>query len=106
MTKKYWNEEIETLPLNNLRKLQLKSLQEHLEFAYQHSPYYGASFRKHGVLPSDLKSLEDLYRFPFIDKKLSVTVRSRLRYWVIWLLLKRRMWYLFQHRADQLVFRH
>lgn len=70
MTKKYWNEEIETLPLNNLRKLQLKSLQEHLEFAYQHSPYYGASFRKHGVLPSDLKSLEDLYRFPFIDKKI------------------------------------
>lgn len=70
MTKKYWNQEIETLSRDNLQKLQLQSLKEHLELAYRNSPYYGARFREYGVLPSDLNNLEDLWKFPFIDKKI------------------------------------
>lgn len=69
MIKRYWSHEVETMSRDDLQKLQLKSLQEHLEFAYQNSPYYKASFREHGVFPDDLKNLEDLYKFPLIDKK-------------------------------------
>ena len=67
--RKYWEEELETLPRQKLEQLQLTRLQEHLEFAYRRAPYYKQSFDAAGVKPSDLKRLEDLRRFPFIDKK-------------------------------------
>jgi len=67
--KRFWDEEIETLPREALHRLQLARLQEHLAFAYEHAPYYRQSFDAAGVRPSDLRTLEDLRRFPFIDKK-------------------------------------
>ena len=66
----FWEEEIETLPRLKLEQLQLSLLQEHLAFAYQHSPYYRQTFDEAGVKPSDLKHLEDLSRFPFTNKKI------------------------------------
>jgi phenylacetate-CoA ligase len=70
MTRKFWNEEIETLSRVDLQKLQLQSLQEHLAFAYQKSPFYHTSFDEHRVLPGDLKNIEDLGKSPFINKKI------------------------------------
>ena len=66
---KYWEPELETLPRPKLEALQLERLQKHLAFAYLNSPYYRQAFDAHGVKPSDLKSLEDLRRFPFTNKK-------------------------------------
>jgi phenylacetate-CoA ligase len=66
---KFWNEELETLPREQLEALQLKSLKEELSWAYEHSPYYRREWDKAGVKPSDVKSLTDLAKFPFIDKK-------------------------------------
>jgi len=68
--KKYWEEELETLPRPKLEQLQLKRLQDHLSFAYQRSPYYRQAFDAAGVKPADLKRLEDLRLFPFTDKNL------------------------------------
>ncbi|MDR1158234.1 MAG: AMP-binding protein [Oscillospiraceae bacterium] len=67
--KKYWNETIETLPREELKVLQLKSLQEELRFAYENAPYYKRSFDEAGVSPEELKTLQDIQKFPFIDKK-------------------------------------
>lgn len=66
---KYWEPELETLPRPKLEALQLERLQKHLAFAYLNSPYYRQAFDAHGVKPSDLKSLEDLRKFPFTNKK-------------------------------------
>jgi len=66
---KYWEPELETLPRPKLEALQLERLQKHLAFAYLNSPYYRQAFDAHGVKPSDLKSLEDLSKFPFTNKK-------------------------------------
>lgn len=68
--KKYWDEEIETLPRPVLEFRQRDELQRHLEWAYRRSPYYQASFDAAGVKPSDLRHLEDLRRFPFVDKQI------------------------------------
>ncbi|MDR2671372.1 MAG: phenylacetate--CoA ligase [Oscillospiraceae bacterium] len=67
--KKYWNEAIETLPRAELEALQLQSLREELRFAYENAPYYKRSFDEAGVSPEDLKTLQDIQKFPFIDKK-------------------------------------
>ena len=66
---KYWDEELETLPREELEQRQLKDLKEIVQFAYDHAPYYKRSFDEAGVKPSDIKTLSDIQKFPFIDKK-------------------------------------
>ena len=66
---KYWDKEIETLPRPKLEELQLKSLKEIIKFSYENSEYYKRAFDSAGVTPSDIKTLADLQKFPFVDKK-------------------------------------
>lgn len=66
---KYWEEEIETLPREELEKRQLKDLQDIVRFAYENTVYYRKSFDEAGVHPDDIKDLSDLQKFPFISKQ-------------------------------------
>lgn len=68
--KKYWNEELETMPRIELEKFQLKLLKEELAVAYNNSPYYKKAFKEAGVTPETPKSLEDIRKFPFTNKKI------------------------------------
>jgi len=67
---KYWDEALETQPRAAWDALKLQLLQKHLAHAYQNSPYYRASFDAAGVHPDQVKSLDDIRRFPFIDKQI------------------------------------
>lgn len=66
-TRRYWDEELETLPRAELEGRQLAALRRHLAHAYEGSPYYRAAFDAAGVTP-ELRSLSDLTLFPFIHK--------------------------------------
>lgn len=66
---KYWNEELETMPREELEKHQLEDLKEIVKFAYENAPYYKRSFDAAGVKPEDIKQLSDIQKFPFVDKK-------------------------------------
>lgn len=68
--RRYWDEELETMPRDKLKKYQLKLLQETLEFSYDRSPYYKQVFDQSGMKPGDLKCLEDLKKFPTINKRI------------------------------------
>lgn len=61
-------EAIETTSIDELRQLQLKRLKKTLHHVYSNSPVYRKKFTEHGVHPDDLKSLEDLGKFPFTTK--------------------------------------
>ena len=52
----------------DLRDLQLERLRWSLSHAYDNSPHYRAAFDAAGVKPADLRSLDDLARFPFTTK--------------------------------------
>ncbi len=58
----------EKWPLASLEAYQLKKLQELVSVAYANSTYYKNSFDVFGVKPSDIRSLEDLKKLPFISK--------------------------------------
>jgi phenylacetate-CoA ligase len=62
-------EPIERASRDELQALQLERLQWTLAHAYENVPHYRKSFDERGVHPSDLKSLADLARFPFMTKK-------------------------------------
>ena len=66
---KYYDPEIECMPREELEQLQLERLKEIVAFAYENAPYYKESFDAAGVKPEDIQTLEDIQKFPFIDKK-------------------------------------
>lgn len=68
--RKYWDEAIETMSRKDLKEYQLKLLKDMLELTYNKSPYYRKSFDEKGIKPQDLKSLEDLKKFPTVNKKI------------------------------------
>jgi phenylacetate-CoA ligase len=70
----YWDAALETQPRADWESLKLGLLQQHLRHAYDNSPYYRASFDAAGVHPDQVKSLDDIRRFPFITKQ---TLRER-----------------------------
>jgi len=62
-------EPIERASAEELRALQLERLQWSLRHAYENVAHYRQSFNAAGVHPGDLRSLEDLARFPFLTKQ-------------------------------------
>jgi phenylacetate-CoA ligase len=64
----YWEPAIEKMKLSDLKKLQLKRLRATLRRVYENSPFYRRRFREAGVTPDDLKTLDDLRKFPFTTK--------------------------------------
>jgi len=69
---KYWNEKIETLPPEEIKKIQLQKLKEQVKHCYENSAFYRKKFDSVGLKPEDIKTLEDLQKIPF-------TIKSDLR---------------------------
>ncbi len=61
-------EPIEKASRDEVAALQLERLQWSLRHAYDHVPHYRRKFEAHGVHPNDLRSLDDLARFPLSTK--------------------------------------
>jgi phenylacetate-CoA ligase len=62
-------EPIEKAGTDELRALQFKRLRSTLQHAYANSRVYRAKFDAAGVHPYDLRTLDDLAKFPFTTKK-------------------------------------
>ncbi|HEY0062172.1 MAG TPA: phenylacetate--CoA ligase PaaK [Telluria sp.] len=62
-------EPIESASRDELQALQLQRMKWSLKHAYDNVPHYKAAFDAAGVHPEDLRTLADLAKFPFTDKK-------------------------------------
>jgi phenylacetate-CoA ligase len=60
---------IERASRDELQALQLERLKWSLKHAYDNVPHYRRAFDEAGVHPDDLKTLGDLAKFPFTEKK-------------------------------------
>lgn len=65
----YYQPEIETMSRKDLEALQLERLQALVKRVYEKIPFYKESFDKAGVKPEDIKTLDDLIKFPFTVKQ-------------------------------------
>lgn len=61
-------EKIENASIDEIRSLQTARLRETLHHVYANSDAYRKKFDEHNVHPGDLRSLEDLSKFPFTTK--------------------------------------
>jgi phenylacetate-CoA ligase len=64
-----YNIEYETMPREALEAIQLKRLQAVLTRVYATVPFYRKKFTEAGILPGDIKRLEDLHSVPFTAKQ-------------------------------------
>ncbi len=63
-----WNPEAETMPIEQRKELQLARLKNVVKYAYDEMPAYREKMDKVGVKPSDIQSLKDLPKLPFLMK--------------------------------------
>ena len=68
MKQNYYQEEIETMPLDEMRKLQSEKLVKQVKHVYENVPYYRDLMDKKGVKPEDIKGIDDLHKLPFLTK--------------------------------------
>ena len=66
--RKYYQEEIETMPVEEIKKLQSEKLVKQVAHVYKNVPYYRDLMDKKGVKPEDIKGIEDLHKLPFVEK--------------------------------------
>ncbi len=63
-----FNKEIETLPLEKLRKLQSERLVNLVNRVYKQVPFYKNQFDENGVDISKIQSIDDIHKLPFTKK--------------------------------------
>ncbi len=64
----YYQKEIETMPVEEIKKLQSEKLVKQVKHVYENVPYYRAMMDEKGVTPDDIKGIEDLHKLPFLTK--------------------------------------
>ncbi len=64
----FFEKDIETKPLGELKRLQAKRLRRVVKHCYDDIPMYRKRFDAHGLKPDDIKGLEDLSKIPFTVK--------------------------------------
>jgi len=64
----YWNEKIETLPREEIQKLQLPKLKEQVEYCYSNSVFYRKKFDNIGLKLESIQTFEDFGKIPFTVK--------------------------------------
>jgi len=68
MAKKYYQPEIETMPVEELKALQSERLVKQVKHVWDNVPYYRKKMEEKGVTPDDIKGIEDLHKLPFLTK--------------------------------------
>ena len=68
MEQNYYQREIETMSLEQMRSLQSEKLVRQVRHVYENVPYYRALMEEKGVTPDDITGIDDLSKLPFLSK--------------------------------------
>lgn len=61
--------DMETMPREELEKVQLRRLKALCERVYENVPFYNKKFKELGIEPRDITSLSDITKLPFTEKQ-------------------------------------
>ncbi len=68
MAERYYQKDIETMPLEEMKKLQTEKLLKQVKHVWDNVPYYRNLMEEKGVTPDDIQSIDDLHKLPFLTK--------------------------------------
>ena len=63
-----WNESIECMDRESLRKIQSIRLKKIVEHVYHNTPFYRKKMQELGITPDDINSIDDIVKLPFTTK--------------------------------------
>jgi phenylacetate-CoA ligase len=63
-----WSPRLDAASRDELTAIQNEKLRAAVPFLYENSPFYRRRFESLGLLPSDLRSTDDLQKWPVVDK--------------------------------------
>ena len=63
-----WNESIECMNREELRKIQSIRLKKMVEYVYHNTPFYRKKMQELGITPDDIHGIEDIVKLPFTTK--------------------------------------
>ena len=69
MGKQYCQPEIETMPVEEIKKHQSACLVKQVKHVWDNVPYYRKKMEATGVTPEDIHGIEDLHKLPFVTKE-------------------------------------
>ena len=65
MVSELWDKKIESMPLKELKDLQLKRLKQLVKRVYEKNKFYKQKLDESNVKPNDIKQLSDIEKLPF-----------------------------------------
>ena len=68
MGQNYYQKEIETLTVEEMKKLQSEKIVKQVKHVYENVAYYRNLMDEQGVKPEDIKGIDDLHKLPFLAK--------------------------------------
>ncbi len=68
MKNKYWNENIERMSREDMRRLQGIRLKQTVERVYHDSPFYRKKMQELDITPDDINGIDDIVKLPFTTK--------------------------------------
>ena len=63
-----WNETIECMDRESLRKIQSIRLKKIVDYVYHNTPFYRKKMQEMGITPDDINSIDDIVKLPFTTK--------------------------------------
>ncbi|MBN2602766.1 MAG: phenylacetate--CoA ligase [Candidatus Thermoplasmatota archaeon] len=69
MSSDLWNPSIESMPIKELKVLQLKKLKTMIKYVSKNNKYYNQKLKEAKVNLADIKSLRDIEKLPFLTKQ-------------------------------------
>lgn len=64
----FFDKKIEQMAREQMREIQLERLKKIVKYAYERVPFYKKKFDEIGLLPEDIKTLEDIKKIPYTTK--------------------------------------
>ncbi|MGQ9722773.1 MAG: phenylacetate--CoA ligase family protein [Candidatus Jordarchaeum sp.] len=64
----YWNKDVELFSRKEIEEIQSKRLSDMAKYCYDNVPFYNNSFKRSGLKPNDIKSLDDIVKIPLTLK--------------------------------------
>ena len=64
-----WNETMECMSRDEMRKIQSIRLKQTVERVYHNSTFYRKKMQELGITPNDIESIDDIGKLPFTTKQ-------------------------------------
>lgn len=64
-----YNPQIESMPRQEMERLQVERLQTTVKRVFEHVEFYNRKFNELGITPEDIKGLDDITKLPFTKKQ-------------------------------------